>query len=118
MLGMHLVQGLDVGVAQGGDILHAVCSLNSGWIKAHRGISMGRMQSSGAILSKSDWVSYQNLCPGTYLILVPSDYSPFSQDAFLTACSGVMSQPYRCPFCFAHALPVLKEGAGDTLNSG
>src|SRR6516225_4735476 len=52
-----------------------------------------------------------------YLILVPSDDSPFSQDAFLTARSGVMSQPYRCPFCFAHSLPVLKEGAGDTLNS-
>lgn len=63
---MHLVQGLDFGVAQGGDILHEVCSLNIGWIKAHRDTSMGRMQSSGAILSKSDWISYQNLCPGTY----------------------------------------------------
>src|SRR6266436_7132224 len=66
MMGMHLVQGLDFGVAQGGDILHEVCSLNIGWIKAHRDTSMGRMQSSGAILSKSDWISYQNLCPGTY----------------------------------------------------
>src|SRR5262249_24775349 len=53
-----------------------------------------------------------------YLVLVTGDKLPFKQDAFLTARSGVMSQPYRCPFCFAHALPVLKEGAGDTLNSG
>src|SRR5438132_6899330 len=86
MLGMHLVQGLDVGVAQGGDILHAVCSLNSGWIKAHRGISMGRMQSSGAILSKSDWVSYQNLCPGTYVsALNGCDYCQCEHAALATA---------------------------------
>src|SRR2546425_7264594 len=78
MMGMHLVQGLDFGVAQGGDILHEVCSLNIGWIKAHRDTSMGRMQSSGAILSKSDWISYQNLCPGTYETFLVSTSNPES----------------------------------------
>src|SRR5687767_7844371 len=50
MMGMPLLQGLDFGVAQGGDILHQVCSLRIGWIKAHWDTSMGRTQSSGAIL--------------------------------------------------------------------
>src|SRR6266851_568537 len=67
MMGMHLLQGLDFGVAQGGDILHRVCSLRIGWTKAHWDTSRGNTQSSGAILSKSNWILYQNLCPGTYL---------------------------------------------------
>ena len=35
MMGMHLLQGLDGGVAQGGDLLHRVCSRSIGWTKAH-----------------------------------------------------------------------------------
>jgi hypothetical protein len=35
MMGMHRVQGLDCGVAQGGDILHRVCSLSISGTKAH-----------------------------------------------------------------------------------
>jgi hypothetical protein len=54
MMGMHLVQGLDFGIVQGGGILHQGCSLNIGWRKAYCDTSMGHTQSSGAILSKSD----------------------------------------------------------------
>src|SRR2546425_1804628 len=67
MTGMHLLQGLDFSVVQGGDILHRVCSLSIGWTKAHWDTLRGSTQSSGAILSKSNWLSYQNLCPGTYI---------------------------------------------------
>src|SRR6266571_3204416 len=66
MTGMHLLQGLNFSVAQGGDILHRVCSLSIGWTKAPWDTLRGSTQSSGAILSKSNWISYQNLCPGTY----------------------------------------------------
>src|SRR5262245_66554086 len=66
MMGMHLVQGLDFGVVQGSDIFHWGCSLSIGWTKAHWDISKDSTHRSGAILSASNGISYQNLCPGTY----------------------------------------------------
>ena len=62
---MHLAQGLDFGVVQGGDIFHWVCSLSIGWATAHWATSRGSTHRRGVILSKFNGISYQNLCPGT-----------------------------------------------------
>src|SRR6266436_7028553 len=67
MMRMPLLQRGQFGIGEGRDILHRGSALRVRETKASWETSRGRPERHGTILSKSDWISYQNLCTGTYL---------------------------------------------------
>ncbi len=62
---MPLLQRGQFGIGEGRDILHRGSALRVRETKASWETSRGRPERHGTILSKSDWISYQNLCTGT-----------------------------------------------------
>jgi YbgC/YbaW family acyl-CoA thioester hydrolase len=67
MMRMHLLHRGHVGIGEGRDILHRGSALRGRETKASWETAIGRPERHGTILSKSDWISYQNLCTDTYV---------------------------------------------------